>query len=174
MDENDQKHVRPSGGPRTHVTTPMSHLVANLLSPAARRRGFAQASILNDWPVIVGRALATRCQPLAIDFRKGTRRQGVLFLRASGGAALELQHHARQLVERVNDYFGFDAIRHIRILQGTLPRPPQQAADAPRAILTAEQETELADNLKGIESEALHRALSGLGRTLKGRGGATA
>ncbi|MEZ5824724.1 MAG: DciA family protein [Geminicoccaceae bacterium] len=165
MNESGQ---RPRGAVarRSHVTLSVSRVVSGLLSPAARRRGFAEASILNDWPSIVGKAFASRCQPISIDFRRGTKRQGVLTLRAAGGAALELQHQARQIIERVNDYLGFDAVRHLRIQQGSLPARHADETDEARCDLTAEEEEGLEQRLRDIDQRELSDALRELGRTI--------
>lgn len=171
MIESGQRPKGTMSARRSHVTQSVSRVVSGLLSPAARRRGFAESSILNDWPSIVGRAFASRCQPVAIDFRRGTRRQGVLTVRAAGGAAVELQHQARQIIERVNDYLGFDAVRHLRIHQGSLP-PRAPVQEPPRPVeLSPERREELDRRLRGIEHPGLHRALLDLGRTLAAAAG---
>ncbi len=156
---------RPSSRPPG--TWRIGALLGGVLSPAARARGFAEASVLADWATIVGSSLAARCEPVALTFPGGRRQGGVLELRASGGAALELQHAAPQLVERINGYFGFRAVGRLRILQAPAAgrRPP--APPRPRPPLDAADEALLADTVLPVRDEALRLALQALGRAVR-------
>ena len=78
----------------------VARLLGKVLEPAARRRGFTEASLLADWATIAGPALARRCQPLRVEHAPGRRSGGTLLLQIGGGAALEVQHQAPQLIER--------------------------------------------------------------------------
>ena len=109
----------------------VARLLGGILDPAARRRGFAEASLLADWATIVGPALARRCQPVRVDYAPGRRSGGTLLLQVGGAAALEIQHAAPQLLERINAYFGHKAVRQLRLLQ--MPLPPAAVAAAAAA-----------------------------------------
>lgn len=137
-----------------------------MLDPAARRRGFAEASLLADWQTIAGPALARRCQPLRIEHAPGRRSGGTLLLQVGGGVALEIQHQAPQLVERVNTYFGHRAIRQIRLLQMPLP-PPAPPPPPARPPLSPQAEASLAAGVSGVADEGLRSALLGLGRAVR-------
>src|SRR3954463_3961785 len=100
-----------------HAGRQVVRLLASILDPAARRRGFAEASLLADWASVVGPALAQRCQPVRVDYAPGRRRGGVLMVHAGGAAAIEVQPAAPQIIERINTYFGFAAVRQLRLLQ---------------------------------------------------------
>ena len=146
----------------------VARLLGGILDPAARRRGFAAASLLADWAMIVGPAIARRCQPVRVDHAPGGRRgAGTLLLQANGAAALEIQHAAPQLVERINAYFGHRAIRQLRLVQ--MPLPPMAPAPQPRLRAVApEEEARLAAGVTGITDEGLRTALLGLGRVVCG------
>lgn len=145
----------------------VGRLLALVLDPAARRRGFAQASLIADWARIVGPALARRCQPLRVDFAPGRRRGGTLLIQAGGSAAMEVQHAAPQLVERVNTYFGFPAVRQLRLLQMPLPVAPPPAPPRRRALL-AEEEAALGTAVETVDDADLRAALLQLGRAVRG------
>ena len=145
----------------THAASGLSRALSAVLDPAARRRGFAAASLLADWRLIVGPTLAARCQPVQLESRGG-----VLHLQASSAAALEIQHAAPQVVERINTYFGFRAVRRLKLVQA--PLPPGPAPPAPpqeRPLAPAEQEA-LHAAVAGVDDGALREALMGLGRSL--------
>ena len=83
-------------------------------------------------------------------------------------AALELQHSEPQILERINGFFGYDAVGHLRLIQAPLPRriaPPPPPAK--RSVSDA-GETEIAQTVRDIRDPGLRAALRSLGRTLKG------
>lgn len=89
----------------------------------------------------------------------------MLHLAASAAAALELQHGAPQLIERVNRYFGFQAIWSLRFqpVQGTAPARPSRVARRP---LEPAEEARIAAGLTGVADADLRAALLALGRQL--------
>jgi hypothetical protein len=153
---------------KQRTTAALSRLLTHLLSPAARKRGFAEVKVLEDWPRIVGAGMAKRCQPLRIEFARGAIAGGTLVLQAAGGAALELQHMGPQLIERINDYFGFRTVRQLRIVQMPLRATPVPAPPA-RRRLTADEELTLAAGVAAVGDDELGRALAALGRSIMAR-----
>ncbi|MEZ5827231.1 MAG: DciA family protein [Hyphomicrobiales bacterium] len=151
--------------------------VARALDPAARARGFATTALLSDWPAIVGRELAKFTMPDRVVWPRrreeaevaapirGRRLEGAtLVLRIEGPRAIEVQHRATQILERVNGYFGYRAVTEMRFLQAPIARaapkrsprkPPLPAYSLPKSA--------------GIEDEGLARALSRLGAGAKAR-----
>ena len=81
------------------VGTSLPHLAA----PALRKRGFAQAKLITDWPAIVGEELARETVPQKLAFPRGSKTDAVLHLRVASGFALELQHIAPQIIDRINN-----------------------------------------------------------------------
>lgn len=146
-------------------------LLGAVLPPAARRRGLAEATILAEWATIVGPELAARCTPLALRQPPGGRGAAVLELAAGAAAALELQHTAPQLVERVNGHLGFRAVARLRLLRRAAAPPPApvEPAEADPAA-EAGLATALADATAELPEGELRAALHALGRTLLRRG----
>jgi hypothetical protein len=159
----DQRDRRGGGLKR------LPEMMTRVLDPAARRRGLAGAALLTDWATIVGPALAARSQPVKLG-RDTEGRGGILHLRVSGTAALELQHAAPQLIERINTHFGYPAVARLRLIQAPIPhstRPPPR----PARELSAEEEARIEATVASVGEEELKRALARLGRALTGRGG---
>jgi len=156
--------------PRRLGTRRVGSLVGRILDPAARARGFAAAGLLTDWAGIVGPALAGRCRPVEVRFERGRRAGGTLVLEAGGGAALELQHAAPQILERINSHFGFAAVRGLRFLPARLavqaPQPP------PSRTIDAETEEAIGAVVAEVADPALRAALATLGRAVAARAAA--
>jgi hypothetical protein len=151
--------------------------VARALDPVARARGFATTQLLSEWPAIVGAELAGFTMPDRLVWPrrredaesggapKGRRGEGaILVLRVEGPRAIEVQHRADKILERVNTYFGYRAITEMRILQAPVIRavPRAPAAPEPRG-------TEPLPPHAAIEDEGLRQALSRLGWAARGR-----
>ncbi len=66
----------------------------------ARRGGGVLVRLKSEWPAIIGTDYAAVTWPSALG------RDGVLKLRASSTAALDLQHRTSLLIERINLFFG--------------------------------------------------------------------
>jgi hypothetical protein len=85
----------------------------------------------------------------------------VLTIACEGARALFLTHAQGELIARINGFFGFPAVRQIRIVQKpvsqTLKRRPKPQP------LRGEAAKRLEGMMDGIESEALRKAVERLG-----------
>lgn len=108
-----------AGDGRRGMLRPMAALLPGLTRRALGKHGFAAASLITDWPHIVGEDLAAATAPIKLAFPRGERSGGILHLRVgSGGAALELQHMEAQIVERLNAHLGYGAVAALKLVQG--------------------------------------------------------
>jgi hypothetical protein len=147
---------------------------ARVTAKAFEDHGLSHATLLADWPAIAGNELAQFTQPERLVWPRraeaapdgpGTKHasQGAtLVLRVEGPRAIEIQHIAPQLIERLNTYLGFGAIARIRIEQAPLSAP---ANENPKPGGFEEAGAAyLADDLTEIDDEGLRAALARLGR----------
>ena len=90
----------------------------------------------------------------------------MLTIHVGGAFALELQHSEPQLIERINDFFGYPAVARLRLIQAP-PAPPVKRR-APRAVrpLAAAELGALAALVEAVRPPALRAALAELGRTV--------
>lgn len=114
-------------GPR-----PLAALIPALARPAFRRSAPAGAQIMLDWPDIVGPALAAMTEPKRLS-------AGTLTIACAGPVAMELQHMAIELMQRINAHAGTQTVRALRFVQMAptvrpIARPPvRPPVDARRA-----------------------------------------
>lgn len=123
----DKTETRAQGQARRGL----SHLgqsVNRITNPAMRRRGFAEAAIVTRWQEIVGRPLSDHSRPFRVVFPRGQRLDGTLHLTVTGAFAPEVQHLAPQIVERINSYFGYGAIKRLELHHGRI-EPGSHALD---------------------------------------------
>lgn len=146
----------------------LAETVAALTAPMLGRRGLVAGRLMIEWPLIVGERIAARTAPDQLSRPARAGDGGTLQVRvASGAVALELQHEAPQLVERINSYFGFRAVGRLRLVHGPLPEPAPPPPPPPP--LSAEAAARIDAVLAGIEDPRLKQVLAGLGRRLHGR-----
>lgn len=138
----------------------LSRDAASLLKHHLSARGFQQVEIVTRWTEIAGAKLAEHCFPYRLS--QGGATGSTLTLIADDRAALELQHQAPKLIDKINSYFGRPAVSKIKVVAGDIPgRPANRAAKRP--LSTAEEEA-LAERLGTVEDPELRAALARLGR----------
>ena len=141
--------LRPAGLASTRIVGPI----------VAQHGGSVLARLKADWPAIVGAELALTTWPEA--FARG----GTLRLRVAPTAAIAIQHRAPQVMERINLFFGRDAVARLALVQGPLPLPAPAMRAPPRPLARTEQTT-LDRQLDGIADPELRAALGRLGRSI--------
>jgi hypothetical protein len=145
---------------------PLSALLGRVLDPVSAKRGFANAELLAAWPEIVGPRYAHTTQPERIAWAHGSAAAedgGTLTVRAEASAALYFQHEVGQVLERVNAFLGFGAVRRIKIVQKPIERAAPRAQREPRPLNPVE-ERHLAQTVAGVDDDGLRAALERLGR----------
>ncbi|MDF1792527.1 MAG: DciA family protein [Thalassobaculaceae bacterium] len=149
----------------------LSYLAPGLTDPLFRKRGFVEGRIPRDWPLIVGTDLARFCVPESLDFPRGRRDGATLRVVALSGRALEIQHLAPQIIERVNGHFGWAAVARLTIRQGLLPKPPKSTRPSLRPLAEREK-TAIRDRVAGVQDQGLRDRLAALGEALTARSAA--
>jgi len=144
---------------------PLAELLRKTLSKAFAKQGFAAIELIARWTEIVGTEIAAHSQPERIQWRRlphaaGTSEPGTLVLRVEGPTALEIQHHSGVILERVNRFFGWQAVARLRLRQAPLSRRAR-----PHVPLSPDPDAaaRLAGGFPEIQDADLRRALARLG-----------
>jgi hypothetical protein len=146
----------------------LGETVSAVAGPMLGRRGFAGSRVAAEWASIVGEHLAARSLPERVTRAAGGQGGGTLHVRiASGALAVELQHLEPLIVERINIYFGYQAVARLKLLHG--PIPERKVERAPSRILTSADEATIEDLAAAIEDPTLRQALRDLGKQLFAR-----
>ncbi|CAA0113168.1 Uncharacterised protein [Starkeya nomas] len=151
---------------RPFAPRPLADLIETTIAESCRQRGLASVEIVTRWADIVGEALAARAVPIRLAWpsRPESQDPGVLHVRVEGGFAIELQHDAPVVIERVNRYFGWRCIGRLALRQGPVPRPPvRRVFVEPDAAARGEIEQRMARQAGAFEDPALAAALARLG-----------
>ncbi len=155
---------------RTGRVKALANAVDGVTRPIFGKRGLADGAIVHHWQTIVGERFAALTAPEKLVFPTGARHGGTLHLRvASGGIATQLQHLEPLLVERVNSYFGYQAVARLHFKQGLISAAGEAPAPEPKP-LDAREEAGLAACLDVVEDPDLKAVLESLGRSVIARG----
>jgi hypothetical protein len=157
-----RRYERPRGGQARAI----ADLMPEIGRTAFRRFGFVQSSVVTRWPEIAGTAHARVCSPEAIRFPMGEKSGGVLHLVVIPAHAPLIQHVIPEIIERVNRFFGYNAVAKVKIRQGEVkPPPPGQRAAAPPSLKPIP--LELGDSLRDVGDPELRQVLESLARSLE-------
>ena len=161
------------GTRKRHGLHALAAVAPGLTDPLFRKRGFVEGRIPRDWPAIIGAELATCCVPESLDFPRGRRDGATLRLRVLPSRALEIQHLAPQIIERVNGHFGWAAVERLTLRQGPLPARPGSTRPRLRA-LSAQEKATVHDRVAEIADPDLRARLAALGESVIARRAAKA
>jgi hypothetical protein len=118
----------PAETPRGGRARGVAELLPNVGRAAFRRFGFVQSAVVSRWAEIVGPRYAGVSSPESIRFPPGKRAGGTLNLVVRGAHGTMMQHIAPEIIERVNRFFGYEAICKVYMRQGDVPLPRPRVA----------------------------------------------
>ncbi|HET9355260.1 MAG TPA: DUF721 domain-containing protein [Sphingomicrobium sp.] len=144
--------------PRHGRSRSAGELIGAAGGPAFKRFGFVQGAVVSRWGEIVGERYARVSSPESIRFPTGSRKNGTLTLLVEGAHAPLMQHLGPLVIERVNRFFGYEAVAKLVYRQGRIPQPPQSPARPAAAPVPAE----LGEGLRAIADPELRACLESL------------
>ena len=148
---------------------PLAELVGAAIDPVLAKQGFGESAVILNWEEIVGPRIARACEPMKLQWPpRGPKstpdtplQPATLMVRVEGPFAVELQHQAPLVIERINAHLGWRCVGRLALRQGPLERrmkavrrvlPPD-----PAALAAAEEAA------AGIGEDGLREALTRLG-----------
>jgi hypothetical protein len=147
---------------------PLADLIDACIGPAFAAQGFASTDILAAWPEIVGDRLARYCRPAKLEWPRRRRgadagagpESGTLIVRVEGVFAIELQHLAPVVIQRINAHYGWACVGKIVLKQDRVGQ--RGVAGAARGVDPARR-GEVAQAVAAIADDDLRAALDRLG-----------
>ncbi len=145
----------------------LGNLLMSLTGKMIGKKAFVEADVIANWKNIAGEELSAFSAPLRIDFKKGEKINGTLWVETIGGAfALEMQSKSKMIIEKVNVFFGYSAVENIKFVQN-----PQMITDDfydvqvdEKILVTNEEENYINELCRGIKNPDLENAVRRLGK----------
>ncbi len=166
------RRKEPEAPQRSLRARSVSDLLPDVGRAAFRRFGFVQSSIVSRWREIVGERYAGVSSPESIRFPPGKRSEGVLTLVVEGAHAPTMQHVAPVIVERVNRFFGYQAVARVTFKQGVVQLSRAKARAAPPSLRPVP--ADLGESLREIEDPELREVMAAVARGIGARDEAAA
>ncbi|GGK39317.1 DUF721 domain-containing protein [Salinarimonas ramus] len=161
---------------QAYGSRPLAELVDGAMGEALARQGFASADVIAAWPDIAGDPLGTYSQPVKLEWPKRARPEpdaapppATLVILVESAFALDAQHMAPLLIERINALYGWGCVGKIVLKQGPVRRPPPRRP--PARPLAPGEEAAIAGATGSVEDASLRDALARLGREIVSRQG---
>ncbi len=167
--------------PPRSFAKPLRDLLSKVVGETFTRQGFASAELVTRWTEIVGGEVAAHSEPIKIQWPRAVsapgpsltsqeglalgRPAGTLVLRVEGPAAIEIQHLANVICERVNRFLGWRAVERIVLRQAPLRRSMHRPAAAVDPV-AAER---IAASMPQVADQDLRQALARLGEAVRRR-----
>ncbi len=93
------------------AATQLGWYVNKITKSFFNKQGFAQNYILENWSSIVGPSFVEKSLPFKLQIEKIG---GYLVIACDGSTALELEYLKEDIIEKINSYYGFQAINKIK------------------------------------------------------------
>ncbi len=151
-----------------HGLEALSAGMASFVKKLLGNKGLAEIDLIANWKNIAGETLAQYSLPQKIEFKRGTENNGTLCLLVADGAyALEIQHKTPLLLEKINTFFGYQAIAKIKIVQnGSLIHTPSTTDfddKHEKKLVTKEEENYIQSVTENVQNPDLRNRLKSLG-----------
>jgi hypothetical protein len=167
-----------AGGPKVRTgpagARALSAFLPRLTRKAFQKYGFASASLVTEWSNIVGEDVASYTAPERLKWPRlpdayaddgpaaRTRPGATLVVRVDGGRALEVQYRSRQLLERINAYFGYRAVAELRLIQAPIAHLCDGQRRKVRIHKQVTQDTAVSPAVAAVGNSELRSALARL------------
>jgi len=154
----------------------ISEAANRLIDPVLAKKAGISTALIGSWDEIAGADFADCTRPEKITWPRRNSEMtgessgvepGMLTIACEGARALFLTHAQGELIQRINGFFGYPAIRQIRIVQKPVT-PLHKYRRKPRP-LSASETARLDTMVRDIENDKLKAALDRLGRAVIGR-----
>jgi hypothetical protein len=158
---------RAMNKPSRSFAKPLRDVVGKVVGETFTRQGFASAELVTRWVDIVGAEIAAHSEPMKIQWLRPVdgeeREPGTLVLRVEGPTAIEIQHLADVICERVNRFLGWRAVARIALRQASVRRISR------KSFRPADPETtaRIAASMSDIADDELKQALARLGAAIQ-------
>jgi len=81
-----------------------------------KEKNFIEISLIKKWKEIIGVNIAKFCWPIKIIYSDIKNSNGIIFLKTKRGRSMEIEFKNEEIIEKLNQYFGYKAISKISVV----------------------------------------------------------
>ena len=93
---------------------PFSSSIPKTLKKYLKKGGYNYSNIVDNWTKIVSKKISDSCYPITIKMGKEMR-NGTLVLNVLHGKELEIEYAKKEIIDKINSFFGYDCISQITL-----------------------------------------------------------
>ena len=137
----------------------ISTLLPKVINKKIKKRNFIEMSLIEKWKEIIGEDISKFCYPVKVNFSGTDNKNGTIFLKTERGKSMEIEFKNEEILEKLNQFFGYKAIDKISIIQDF-------------GVINQKKSTPIKKNIgkpivvKKIKNNSLRNALEKLNKTL--------
>jgi len=79
-----------------------------------KKNGYNFSSVVDNWTKMVGKEISNICYPQNIKISRDVK-NGLLILNVLHGKELEIEYKKKEIIEKINVFFGYDYIKEIKL-----------------------------------------------------------
>ncbi len=98
----------------TQGLRPLSRSIPKTLKKHLRKGGYNYSNIVDNWTNMVSKKISDSCYPITIKMGKNMK-DGNLVLNVVHGKEMEVEYEKRQIIEKINSFFGYNCISHVTL-----------------------------------------------------------
>ena len=93
---------------------PFSNSIPKTLKKYLRKSGYNYSNIVDNWTNIVPKNISDSCYPSSVKMNKEMK-DGTLELNIIHGKELEIEYKKREIIDKINNFFGYNNINKIKL-----------------------------------------------------------
>ena len=79
-----------------------------------KKNGYNYSEIISKWNLLVGKDISNYCYPKSIKISRESK-NGTLFLLVERGNEINVEYSKKDIINKINSYFGYQLINEIRL-----------------------------------------------------------
>ena len=93
---------------------PFSSSIPKTLKKHLKKGGYNYSNIVDNWTKMVSKKISDACYPITVKMGKEMK-DGTLVLNVLHGKELEIEYEKRNIIDKINSFFGYDCISQITL-----------------------------------------------------------
>ena len=138
----------------TQGLKPFSSSIPKTLKKYLKKGGYNYSNIVDNWTTIMGKKISGSCYPITVKMSKEMK-NGTLVLNVLHGKELEVEYSKKEIVDRINSFFGYNCIKKIelKIVQ-------EQIKNNKVKILKIKNFSQMSNKIKALDNSQLKSSLN--------------
>ncbi|MBO5038788.1 MAG: DUF721 domain-containing protein [Alphaproteobacteria bacterium] len=155
--------------PHCHDLESLGSIFLPLIKTVIKAEDLVEVDIILKWQDIVGKEMAMFCHPVKTRYNPKDNCRTLSVEVPVGGFALEIQHKQRYILDKINAYFGYQAVHKINVSQNAnikINKTEQGLCRKKSRELSEDEKKYLAELSETIKDDNLREILIKLGENI--------